>query len=278
MTNRAYFPASTHLFAMAGPDARDFLHRLTTTHVRELAPGDSRPGFFLNSQGKIRAAFRVSCVAPDSFWIEVDAGKSGVWKDSLLKVVDEFTFAEKYTLTENREWTNVWILGTFDPTWSDPSLVVFREKNVTHLWGPRSTIEKIRADRSIPKLSEEEFERARILALLPRVDHEITPDVNPLEIGLRETVAEQKGCYPGQEVIEKIISLGSPAKRLALVRGTGAKPALGPSDSGSLTSIASDAHDGWVGLAVLRKTAAVIGKKIHFATSELQVERIADEN
>ena len=53
-------------------------------------------------------------------------------------------------------------------------------------------------------------ERERVLALCPRVDHELVFDANPLELGLRAAIADNKGCYPGQEVIEKIISLGSP--------------------------------------------------------------------
>src|SRR4051812_41786698 len=102
MTSSAYFPASTHLFEMKGKDARDFLHRLTTANVRDLEPGDFRPGFFLNPQGKIRASFRVACRAPDSFFLEVEGGTEDAWKTALLTVMDQYTFAEKYELTETK--------------------------------------------------------------------------------------------------------------------------------------------------------------------------------
>ena len=84
MTSSAYFPQSTHLFEMKGPDARDFLHRLTTVNVQAMEPGDFRAGFFLNPQGKIRAAFRLACRADDSFYLEVEGGGQDAWKDALL--------------------------------------------------------------------------------------------------------------------------------------------------------------------------------------------------
>jgi hypothetical protein len=62
-------------------------------------------------------------------------------------------------------------------------------------------------------------ERARILELTPKLGNEFLPngETNPLEINLRSAIADQKGCYPGQEVIEKIVSLGSPARKLCLL-------------------------------------------------------------
>ena len=62
-------------------------------------------------------------------------------------------------------------------------------------------------------------ERARILELTPKLGNEFLPngETNPLEVNLRSAIADQKGCYPGQEVIEKIVSIGSPARKLCLL-------------------------------------------------------------
>ena len=59
------------------------------------------------------------------------------------------------------------------------------------------------------------------------MDTEITESAVPLEIGLRTAIADNKGCYPGQEVIEKIVALGSPAKRLVRIEGVGTPPLVG---------------------------------------------------
>ncbi len=60
----------------------------------------------------------------------------------------------------------------------------------------------------------------RIMKMIPKQGNEFLSngEMNPLEVNLRSAVHDQKGCYPGQEVIEKIISLGSPAKKLCLLK------------------------------------------------------------
>jgi folate-binding protein YgfZ len=64
-------------------------------------------------------------------------------------------------------------------------------------------------------------EKNRIEALTPKLGHEFlnNAETNPLEVNLKSAIHENKGCYPGQEVIEKIISLGSPARKLVLLDG-----------------------------------------------------------
>ena len=72
-----------------------------------------------------------------------------------------------------------------------------------------------------PPIEAEPKERERILGLVPKlgVEFKCNGETNPLEVNLRSAIHDQKGCYPGQEVVEKIISLGSPAKKLCLFEG-----------------------------------------------------------
>ena len=110
-------------------------------------------------------------------------------------------------------------------------------------------------------------EKQRILALKPKQGQEFTGDgtTNPLDVNLKSAVADQKGCYPGQEVIEKIISLGSPAKRLCMVQTNDAHALVVPQtlqnaegqDAGILTSFAEG-----MGLAILKKPYAAVGKEL----------------
>ncbi len=303
MTNSAYFPTSTHLFEMKGKDARDFLHRLTTANVRDLEPGDFHAGFFLSPQGKVRAAFRVACRAPDSFYLEVEGGTDDAWKTALLTVMDQFTFAEKYELVEITGLKNAWIFGLAtagenridEHTHGTEMLLKLHGPKAafgthwTSVWGPAAAIDRYLAAEGCLWLSETEFERMRIDALFPRVDRELVPEANPLELGLRSAIADNKGCYPGQEVIEKIVSLGSPAKRLALLAGTGPRPAPGArlttedgAEAGTVTSTASREDEGFSVLALLRKNAATEGKVLKLASAsgaaaiDLTIERIAD--
>lgn len=303
MTSSAYFPASTHLFEMKGKDARDFLHRLTTANVRDLEPGDFRPGFFLSPQGKVRATFRVAARGDDSFYLEVEGGAEDRWKTALLAVMDQFTFAEKYELREIEGVANAWFLGLPNSAENrmeerivdgEPLVLLHGSRRAlatawTSVWGPRAALDRFVAAEGGRRIGEDEFEKSRIAALFPRIDRELVFDANPLEIGLREAVADNKGCYPGQEVIEKIVSLGSPARRLALLTGTGLLPARGAglksadgAEAGAVTSAARAEGEGFLALALLRKTMATEGNKLSVSGSpagaalEVNVERVAD--
>lgn len=269
MTTSATFPSPIHLFEIKGRDARDFLNRLSTVDVRNLAVGECLPGFFLNPQGKVRAAFRIAAIASDHFLIEVEGGKDSQWKTSFLSYLDQFTFTEKYELTEKTGLKCAWVFGievqsaltalrgapkTFGTEW-------------TSVWGEPTEIDAFLRTQSIPTMSEAEFEKMRILSLAPRIDVELLFDSNPLELGLRAGISDNKGCYPGQEVIEKIISLGSPAKRLAKLVGAGNPPKpgdkvfLSEGEVGQVTS-ATTTENGFAALALLRKNAAHLGQAL----------------
>ncbi len=301
MTTSSYLPSPTHLFEMHGRDARDFLHRLTTANIRDLEPGQLATGFFLNPQGKVRAAFRVAARAPDSFYLEVEGGTDSQWRAALLSVMDQYTFAEKYELREisgPEGFVNAWLFGhegtenTFRESGEGPARILhfqgprqIYDDSWTSVWARPDDLRRVIAENGGPRLDEATFERQRVLALCPRIDHELVFDANPLELGLRAAIADNKGCYPGQEVIEKIISLGSPAKRLALLTGTG--PVPGPKspvyfesgEVGRLTSVVHTGNDGFATLALLRKNAAAEGKILRAGSPddgvEMTVERLA---
>jgi len=113
-------------------------------------------------------------------------------------------------------------------------------------------------------------ELQRIQSLEPQIGHEWIPngETNPLEINLQSAIHDQKGCYPGQEIIEKIVAIGSPAKRLCLLKqsapSTPQKLTLpfsltdesGITEVGSLTSLASDASQNHYALGIIKRTHA----------------------
>ena len=127
-------------------------------------------------------------------------------------------------------------------------------------------------------------ESERIQKLLPRFGKEYLHDetTNPLEINLRSQIHDGKGCYPGQEVIEKIISLGSPAKKLALLESVTKSfealtplPLLDPithQEVGTLTSF-SEGH----ALGILKRTHLKMGIKLILPQKiEFTITRISE--
>ncbi len=294
-------PLQWSWITLYGPDAKDFLHRLTTAQVKALAPGKGVPACFLTPLGKIRAFFTLWNSAPLEYGFEFDSGASGQWKSALLTVIDQYTFGEKITLSDPIEKTDLscaWLfLDAKDEetlglpplksgeTALDDNLMRFCHhgnqdygRNWISVWAPRAALTQwidhhlvqIHGATEIPF---DDVEKNRIQALRPRIDVEITPDSNPLEMGLLEAIAQNKGCYPGQEVIEKIISLGSPAFRLVQIKGQGQHPEAGdtllneatpPAEIGKVTSVFGDSHE-FIALGLVRKIHAKENLPVQFA-------------
>ena len=106
-------------------------------------------------------------------------------------------------------------------------------------------------------------ERSRIREGRARRGHEITEAFHPYEVGLAADVHLDKGCYTGQEALQRLNTYGSVRRELTRVSGAGPAPAVpgdvtrGDEKVGVLTSaVASEEPDRWIGLAVLRKDLA----------------------
>lgn len=107
-----------------------------------------------------------------------------------------------------------------------------------------------------------EAEAARVAAGWPAMGREIVPgETIPAETGITEAAVDfRKGCYPGQELVERMASRGAaPPRSLRRVRvdsGAGAgDPIVDPASGdevGTLTSVAG----GW-GLGYVRRGSTV---------------------
>lgn len=231
------FRPKTVWFKLEGPDARDFLHRLTTVDFRnqQVTEVVGKQGLFLTPQGKISAYFRVwnEPGNPNSFDFEIPVGSASDWPSAFEQVIDQFTFGENFTIARQTR----------------PSLWVLQEDGKIGFNIPSQ----------FKEVNDAEFDLWRIENMIPLVDHEVTAQANPLEIGLSEAIAEQKGCYPGQEVIERIISQGAPPRRLVRLVSpiplTELKSKTGET-IGTITSSMSKADGHYQALGLIKKSFA----------------------
>lgn len=98
-------------------------------------------------------------------------------------------------------------------------------------------------------------EAERIARQLPRAPTEINESFNPLEIGLESTIGQNRGCYPGQEAIERLRVQEKVSKILVSV-ACQEKDFGTMCQSSEITSHVDSWQDGHpVALAVLKKTA-----------------------
>jgi folate-binding protein YgfZ len=277
---------------MKGPDARDFLHRLTTIDVKNMQPGEGKPGCLLTPQGKIRASFWLWNIEKDSFAFEFDAGVNDLWKTELLAAIEQFTFAENFALTDASTFECRWIL---QESGDDEKIASLGDdayrcdhgkrdfgKNWISVWSPSASITSKMAanfgESTSPGLKE--LEHLRILSMSPRTDFEITRGSMPLEIGMSHWISGNKGCYPGQEIIEKVISIGSPSKRLVLIESLAGPLSLGAGifdrstsqEIGIITSV-DPVHPTHC-LGVVRKTHAKESTEVQIGTDREKAGKV----
>ncbi|MEK7690116.1 MAG: hypothetical protein AAB425_03755 [Bdellovibrionota bacterium] len=268
-----------HLSTLQGPDASDFLHRISTADVRNLKPGEGASAFLLDERGKALACFYVWKRGPDSFLIEFDPGPLGEWQTSFHQRVERLTFSEKMT------WSPVpgsiaWIFP--DANLPETAALLLREtpqgiilNHGSRVFGrawstviaaPNQTIQE-ESDAADP-VDATTLDRWRLEALAWWPSREGRPgEFTPLELGAGDGVAGNKGCYPGQEVIEKMISLGAPPRRLvrlSLADGVSipdGTPVTTEADSAPRVGTVSTCVEGQA-LAVLQKICAKPGSKL----------------
>jgi folate-binding protein YgfZ len=188
-----------------GADASTYLHSQLSNDLRPVAVGDSRWAFLLQPTGKVDVLLRVWRTADDVFVLDTDAGYGEVMTARL----NRFKIRVKADITP-LEWRCLAVRG--DGADSISGLAS---------WG--SGIDLLGADVAppdgVPEGSPVQLAAARVEAGWPAMGSEIEPGESiPAETGITPVaVSFTKGCYPGQELVERMDSRGSSAPRLLQV-------------------------------------------------------------
>lgn len=264
-----------------GPEARKWLNGMISAHVNALAPGQWAPSFQLDPKGHILALLDVACVGEQSFLLLCDEEA----RAGLLSRLQRFLFVSKLTLTDESEvWSalRVWGEGAGSACSAaglgpvpGPGEVVQRADGyrlgLSHgleVWAKPGDISaywaKLSAFASIGDAGEQE--RQRILGGEPRYGFDITEGELPQETGEMARLDFNKGCYVGQEIVERIRARGAVHRHLrtlrfdAAVEPGSALTAAGAS-IGRLTSVAP--RDGaWLALGYVRDPHAEAGARL----------------
>lgn len=212
--------------------------------------------------------FRLPQHLPQKEW------QAALFLNSSGKIIATF---EAKRISENKVYIRI-------PTSKqDQALKSFLETLETYTFAEKYTLRENGADESTPFSSILE----RIKNKIPQVDFEYTTDgkTSPLDIGMHYAIADQKGCYPGQEIIEKIVAIGDAPKRLKIVQISAPTDfenqqtlplaiSVGDRVIGHVTSISKNADLGdghWLGLAILSKTHAKPNMKFTL-TNKIEIE------
>ncbi len=255
---------------VSGADALTYLQSQISQDIRGLAVGESTYTFVLQPMGKVDALARLTRVADTDFLVDTDAGSG----ERLTARLVRFKIRVAVEI-EPLAWRMIVVRGADSvPAGGIPA---WASAGAYDILGAQPT-----PPDGIAEGSPEQLEAARIAAGWPAMDHEITDATIPAETGvIAFAVNFTKGCYPGQELVERMDSRGSSAPRFVRrLRGAG-DAQIGDvvsregKDVGSLTSVAT-VDGGWVALALIAR-AIVAGDSVVIAASSGSVESIVED-
>ncbi len=228
---------------VTGTDAAKFLHSQLSNDIASMGAGESRYAFALDPSGKVVALCRVTRVDVDDFLIDADHGAG----DALLARLQRFRIRVDANL-ERVDVTAYCARGAgAEADASTPPEAI----GVPAWWGDGSAFDNLVIGRSgEPSTGEDEaaLEEVRVRACWPRHGAEIVSgETLPAATGvIPVAVSFTKGCYPGQELVERMDSRGASAPFvLRTVPAAGSSPGdpyeVDGVVVGTITSVAGDA-------------------------------------
>ena len=224
-------------FRLRGSDAPDFLHRLSASEARDLT---ARHLLFTDDKGSLVDAPLV-VLAEDGFHLIASPGRGPALR----------AWFEKWIIMDDArvepDPQESWRLGEPDLVAGD---VIRPETTV----GPTVLLGGIAPARV--ELAEWEAANFRAGRLYPGTATACGP--NPLELGWKDLIAFDKGCYIGQEVIARMDSYDKVRRRLATVSLANESPSGAPlSVDGrkrGMVLASVQLEEGWFAWAVLDKS------------------------
>lgn len=288
-------------FAVSGADRARFLHGMVSNDVKKLTPGAGTYAALLNAQGHILADLRIYC-AEDRFLIDTDADL----RDKAMQLLRRYIIADKVALEplalhalafqgprarpllEKTLHVDLPVMEEFQhfatnyagfpvrvvrasSTGEEGYEVWTPEKAMMAVWG--AACGQAPTYEMLP-CGSEALESLRIEAGIPRYGPELADDTLLLEAGLLNAVSFTKGCYIGQEIVERSRSRGHVNWNLVgVVMEAPAPPAPGTKlisegkEAGEVTSsCVSPSLGKAIALAYVRREFAEAGTKLVLAS------------
>lgn len=244
MSSAWYLLPSPIVFKVSGKDARRYLNNRLSNDLRTATPGSAVVAGALTPQGKVEGLFVAYVVADDLFYLVSDGGA----RQTLFSALSRYIVADRVSIVD---CTSESVVG--HRASQDLSALAFGDE-YTALSCPRQRIDAEGRDflvigatpeSIVPKveslwgrpLSDHQYNLARFSQGFAQYPGEINDTTILTETGAREAVSFTKGCYVGQEVIERSDAIGKlprTLERVVLERSVDIAPdsKIATSDSG----------------------------------------------
>jgi folate-binding protein YgfZ len=206
-----------------GEDRARLLHAMTTQQVEQMKPGDGTYAFFLNAQGRILGDVNLFCLE-EHFLLDTEPET----RQKLFEHVDRYIIADDVTLEDlTEEMATIAVEGPQAASvLAKLGAPIPETPYQTRAWGDRITA-RVSSTGSegyfvflpasgkpelagqlagVPKASADDARLVRIEYGRPRYGEEITERYLVQETGQTQAVNFTKGCYLGQEIVERVRS------------------------------------------------------------------------
>jgi aminomethyltransferase len=281
-------------FRVTGDDRVRWLNGMVTNNIRDLAVGHGVYCFLLNPQGHILGDMYVFN-SGDTLDIETDASQA----QSLIDIFNKYVIMDDVELGEPTPRSAVGVagpkaeelltgagftaggLGALEVRAASPSgldailirlpypapafEILFPPSDVKRVW------DRLVAAGATP-VGYEALELWRISLGVPRYSQDIRQRDLPQETEQQHALHFAKGCYVGQEIVERIRSRGQVHRKLSgfVIEGPapapGAKISAGGKEVGEITSVASlpstNGKDKTVAIGYIRREASTPGTTV----------------
>ena len=281
-----------------GEDRARLLHAMTTQEVQSLTPGQGCYAFFLNAQGRILGDANLFC-REDSFLLDTEPET----RQKLFDHIDRYIIADDVTLEdatghlatvavegphaaavlesldapvpeadyEARAWSSM-IVARVSSTGAGGFFIFLPSAKKAELIAALDAA-------GVPEATPQEAHEVRIERGRPRYGEEITERYLVQETAQLQAVSFSKGCYLGQEIVERVRSraqIHRVLRRLEIEMSeppaAGSKLKAGEADAGEIASaVFSPALGKVVAMAYMRTSFAEPGTEIRLGDARALV-------
>ncbi len=225
-------------FRITGEDRVRWLNGMVTNTVKDLASGELNYTFLLNAQGRIQGDGEVWALADSLFFVtdRAQAAKLGEQLERFI-IMDDVELVPEMGVTAlglagpgaaELLGTEQLERGHFKER--DGALLARTDAGSFTVWVPQAEAASWWTkllDAGAKPCGAEAVQALRVLRGVPRYGVDITDKSLAQETGQMRALNFNKGCYLGQEIVERIRSRATVHKGLRALQLEGATPATG---------------------------------------------------
>lgn len=271
--SKAYFPLQRGLILIKGEDRARLIHAMCTNHVQQLEPGQGCYAFFLNAQGRILADAHIFNLGE-----ELLLDTEGSAREKLYQHIDNYIIADDVTLEDvSDQYPVIAIEGTGVGA-RTPYAINDYVASLSRTGLPGERHYHGASTDGLTEASAEAVETARLENGVPIYGIDFTEANIAQETGIAHAMHFSKGCYLGQEIVERVRSQGRLNRSLQYLHiegstapESGASLLYGEKEAGKITSAAYSPRLGKVvAFGFVRREAETQPLTVNGATASVQ--------